>query len=96
MKEPEQRRVFVQIIHFRGRVQGVGFRYKTLRIAHGFSVTGEVRNLSDGRVRLEVEGEESEVRAFVANVQDTLSTFIRGVEEESHWRSPQLQEFRIS
>ena len=39
-------------IIFHGRVQGVGFRYTTHRIARGFPVTGFVRNLTDGTVEL--------------------------------------------
>ena len=33
-----------------GRVQGVGFRYFTKKVADRYSVCGRVRNLSDGRV----------------------------------------------
>jgi acylphosphatase len=41
-----------------GRVQGVGYRYFTLRSAEALGVSGFVRNLEDGRV--EVIGEASE------------------------------------
>jgi acylphosphatase len=53
---------------YTGRVQGVGFRYTTQGIARGFSIAGYVRNMPDGRVELVAEGEESEVRAFLASV----------------------------
>lgn len=65
---------------FEGHVQGVGFRYQTLDIAKGFEVSGTVENLSDGRVYLHAEGEESEVCAFQTSVADTLKNFIRGAE----------------
>ena len=45
-------------IFFTGRVQGVGFRYQSAAIARSMGLTGWVRNLSDGRVEMEVQGEE--------------------------------------
>ena len=49
----------------KGNVQGVGFRWTVRHAATGFDVTGWVRNLPDGRVELQVTGEENEVRAFL-------------------------------
>ena len=46
------------MIHYSGRVQGVGFRYQTHRVAAGFEVTGTVRNLPNGRVELVAEGDK--------------------------------------
>ena len=52
-------------VFYEGNVQGVGFRWTVRHIAKGFDVTGWVRNLVDGRVELQVNGEETEVRAFL-------------------------------
>jgi acylphosphatase len=52
-------------VFFEGRVQGVGFRWSVRHVAKGFDVTGWARNLVDGRVEMQVNGEEAEVRAFV-------------------------------
>jgi acylphosphatase len=49
-----------------GRVQGVSFRYYTLRRAEELGVCGWVRNLWDGRVEAVVEGESPDVEAMVA------------------------------
>lgn len=60
------------IVHFTGRVQGVGFRWTTQRVARQFTVAGYVQNLPDGCVRLVAEGEVAELDAFVAAVVDHM------------------------
>jgi acylphosphatase len=52
-------------VFYDGNVQGVGFRWSVRHAAKGFDVTGWVRNLPDGRVELQVTGEDDEVRAFL-------------------------------
>lgn len=83
-------------VHFSGRVQGVGFRYMTYQVATGFEVRGYVKNLADGRVRLEAEGDESEVRAFLRELEKQLDDYIR--ETEIRWgkRPPEFTDFVIA
>lgn len=59
-------------VHYEGRVQGVGFRFRTKAIADRYRVFGFVRNLSDGRVQLVVEGETSEINCFLADVDSEM------------------------
>ena len=72
-------------IYYSGRVQGVGFRYSTKRVAMGFEVTGTVRNLLDGRVELVAEGSEGELNEFRQAIRDAgLDHFIE--KEDLSWR----------
>jgi len=65
-------------VFYEGNVQGVGFRWSIRHIANGFNITGWVRNLSNGRVELQVNGEDNEVRAFLdAVAQSELRAHIR-------------------
>jgi acylphosphatase len=68
---------------FSGRVQGVGFRYTTARIAGSFSVAGYVRNMPDGRVELVVEGEEKEISAFLDGIGKAMGGYISGISDEN-------------
>jgi acylphosphatase len=56
---------------YEGYVQGVGFRWTTKRIAQGYDVSGWVRNLPDGRVELQVSGEDQEVEAFMRAIRES-------------------------
>lgn len=51
-----------------GRVQGVGFRYRSYHTANSLGLTGYAINLYDGRVELEVQGEETLVDEFLDRV----------------------------
>ena len=48
-------------ICFYGWVQGVGFRYRARHAASLYSVTGWVRNESDGTVTMEIQGTETQI-----------------------------------
>lgn len=69
---------------FSGRVQGVGFRYSIKRLATGFEVLGWVRNLDDGRVEMQVMGDEAELKEFIDEIHDSpLGHHIQEQEERS-------------
>jgi len=68
---------------FSGTVQGVGFRFTAERLAKDFDVAGFVRNLSDSRVELEAEGEDSDLRHFLAAIQTShLAGYIQNADTE--------------
>lgn len=83
-------------IVFSGRVQGVGFRFTTERIAAGFAVTGYVRNLSDGRVELLAEGEESTIEKFQQAVELSMGDHITGADVTTSTATDEFTSFRIA
>jgi acylphosphatase len=52
-----------------GRVQGVGFRYFTQAIAERERIAGWARNLPDGRVEIEAEGDAEAMTRFEARIR---------------------------
>ena len=54
---------------FKGRVQGVGFRYTAQDYAQGLGLLGWVRNLADGSVQLVAEGEEEVVLDLIKKIE---------------------------
>ena len=48
-----------------GRVQGVGFRYFTVRCANDLGICGWVRNLPDGSVETAIQGPGETVKEMI-------------------------------
>jgi acylphosphatase len=67
-KDPPAKPV-ARMIHYTGKVQGVGFRATAVEIARDYPVTGWVKNLDDGRVELLVEGSEEDAKKFLEAVR---------------------------
>jgi acylphosphatase len=49
----------------KGQVQGVGYRYHTLKNANELKINGFVKNQSDGSVNIIAEGETEAIGAFI-------------------------------
>src|ERR1043166_2246080 len=91
----EQMMVSLQVF-YEGHVQGVGFRFSVRHIAKGFDVTGWVRNLPDGRVELQANGDEEEARAFVERIADSeLHSLIRKQTEDKLTEAVAARGFEI-
>ncbi|MFT4006009.1 MAG: acylphosphatase [Lacrimispora sp.] len=77
-----------------GRVQGVGFRFRTQHYAAGLGLTGWVRNLDDGRVEMELQGTEEEMNRLFSYLRQDRYIAIDEYEEE---RIPVVEEkgFRV-
>jgi len=63
-------------ILFSGAVQGVGFRYTTASFAQQLSLTGWVKNLSDGRVEIIVEGPREKIEELLSVLKAQFGGFI--------------------
>lgn len=71
----------VQII-YSGNVQGVGFRWRVSQIAKSYKLTGYVQNLSNGKVELLLEGEQSEVQEMSQDVANQLRDYWTSFDRE--------------
>ena len=70
----------------RGRVQGVLFRQSSVREAKRLGLTGWVKNRPDGAVEILAEGEEDQVKDFLAWAQHGPST-ARVDKVDTRWKS---------
>lgn len=84
-------------INVKGRVQGVGFRFHTKQKADQLGLKGWVKNLPNGDVLIQVEGENEILQQFhnwcqsgpiIANVSETTVSEIAIMD-------PEFQDFRI-
>ena len=82
-------------VYFEGHVQGIGFRFTTFQLAKGFEVTGYVKNLFDGRVQLELEGDREECVGFIKALNEEMASFIRDKSQTEVTRDPEFKEFMI-
>lgn len=62
-------------IYFYGRVQGVGFRWRAMQIAKDLHLTGWVRNMYNGNVEMEVQGDSYLIEQMIQELETTR--FIR-------------------
>ena len=56
-------------IHFWGRVQRVGFRYRAYHAANAVGATGWVRNEYDGSVTMEIQGTEEQIDQVILLIE---------------------------
>ena len=87
---PERREIY-----YSGWVQGVGFRYTARRLAARFPVAGFVKNLPDGRVQFVLEGAPAEIDRLLAEIQDAMGNYIRGVQQTGGPATDEFQTFEI-
>lgn len=73
-------------IIFYGRVQGVGFRYYAVQKANQLGLTGWVKNLYDGSVEMEVEGEEPLIDQLIIFCKTVPTSGLKiWMQKASHW-----------
>lgn len=64
-------------LNISGRVQGVGFRFAAKQRAIAYNLSGWVRNLPDGTVELEIEGEPNNIEGFLVELKAGFNPFIK-------------------
>lgn len=64
---------------FEGRVQGVGFRWHACSIASQLGLTGWVRNLDDGTVEMEVQGNDLYISQLIDSLEQLPHVMIENM-----------------
>ena len=81
---------------FKGRVQGVGFRWTVVDHAEKFHLTGTTKNLSDGSVEVLAQGSKEALEEFLRAVQaDSGPAHIESVKSVYKKPTKTYSEFRI-
>lgn len=83
-------------IYFSGRVQGVGFRFHCQMHAQEFGLSGWAKNLYDGRVEVEVQGNEMNITRFIRALQNQRFVHIDHVEMTDIPEKKGERGFRVS
>lgn len=86
----ERRRIL-----YSGSVQGVGFRWTASAALRGVPVTGYVRNLSDGRVELLLEGRPADIEEAARLVREAMKRHIRHEQDERAAPTGEFPDFSI-
>ena len=73
-------------IIYRGRVQGVGFRWSAQDAARRAGVTGWVRNNPEGTVEVVSEGEEKDICSFLEYLKEEMDRYISS--SDIKWGKP--------
>ena len=82
-------------IIFHGRVQGVGFRYTTCRIAGKYGLTGFVRNCPDGTVEAHMQGTAGKIDLCLSEIKDHFGRYVREVTSRDLPVNPRYTDFQI-
>jgi len=82
-------------VNYKGRVQGIGFRYTVLNFAVQIGLKGWVKNLSDGRVEMVVQGDEVKIRKFIEEIDNHFEGQIQNKDILKEESIQNLDAFRI-
>ena len=67
---------------FYGKVQGVGFRYRSTMLANELGLTGWVKNLADGTVEMQVQGSTRVIDKLVEGLSDNQFIKIDRIDDQ--------------
>jgi acylphosphatase len=92
-----ERSVLVRRYLISGRVQGVGYRYFTKRLADQLEIVGWVKNLSDGRVETRAKGTPEELERYRETLeQGPVGARVEQIEEIELTEQPGWSRFEIA
>lgn len=96
---PRLARVVRAVVFVRGRVQGVGFRWWTRARALELGLVGHARNLPDGRVEVNAQGADADVKKLIELLGQDVSTrsrpgHVSGITVQWHQPTDGLGGFR--
>ena len=80
---------------FSGRVQGVGFRFASERLAADLGIKGWVKNLPDRRVEVVAEGKEEDLEKFLEGIRGNFSRYIQDADLRWLEAAAEFKEFEI-
>ena len=83
------------MVYYSGDVQGVGFRAAAAMIARDYPVVGWVKNRSDGRVQLLVEGPPDGIEKFLKAIRDHWKDDIHDEQAEEQKPTGKFKRFEI-
>lgn len=85
------------LLRVMGRVQGVGFRYFTLRTARSLGVVGRVANRPDGSVEVRAVADGATLTRFKEELRrGPVGSRVAGIEEERLADPPEWRRFEIT
>ena len=82
-------------IFYYGTVQGVGFRFTTRELAAGLGLSGWVKNLSDGRVEIFVEGQQAVIEQLIRELDGRFKGYIKNKEVDFSSHQNRFKDFKI-
>lgn len=82
-------------MYISGEVQGVGFRYSAKYAARRLGLTGYVRNLYDGRVEVEVQGDRELISMFLSEIDAGSYVRIENIESRDIPLVPEERSFTV-
>lgn len=87
---------FAAKIIVKGMVQGVGYRYFCYKKALQYEITGYVKNLFNGDVELETEGEKNMTAEFIKDLKTgPLNAYVKSVNVEMLPYENKYQQFNV-
>jgi acylphosphatase len=89
----EKAKAYVTI---QGRVQGVGFRHFTTQRARQFGLNGYVKNLVNGDVEVEIEGEKDKIKMMIDKLKKGPSmAYVDNLNVEWHEYNNEYSGFNV-